>query len=371
MFRRAISCLFVLLVPLHAGERATLAPGILYLKLSGEGEALGLEYGRLLAPEVRQTVRDLDTRALGPGSVGKLVKARLLKKLPTLEAHVPERYRAELRGIAQGAGVAYRDLLLINCVDDLLHHAGCSSVILSKGTQGGTLHGRNLDYRMGFMARCKVVVDLETRGHRLRLVTVPGQIGGLTGMNDRGLSLSNHTSRSTANGPGEPTGFLYRRLLEDCGSLGEAEAALRAAIRPQGNNLALGEARTGKALALECDAKGVARREPTAQGLFVTNHYWMPELAVRQNGGLPAWGSASRQRLGQLQKALPEGTAPTSEALQRALSIHRPNPRWVTPSNNGTVLSVVMEPESGRLWIAKGLKPPVTQGGWLEVKGVW
>lgn len=353
------------------GRREEVAPGIHRIEVRGEGEALGRELGRLLGPEIREVVGYLNGRALGPGPVGWAMKKRLVAKLPTLERHIPERYRAELRGMAAGAGVSYQDLLLENCLDDLLHHAGCSSVVLTASADGSLLHGRNLDYRMGFMARHKVVVDLETRGRRLRMVTVPGHIGALTAMSDRGLSLTNHTSRSRRNGPGEPTGLLYRRLLEESDSLGALEAGLRGAIRPQGNNLAVADARSHEAWALEFDAGDVARREATQGRLFVTNHYWCEGLSRYQTGGVPAWGSASLNRLGILQRALPAEVPLGALDLQRALAIHKRSVRWETPSNNGTVLSVVMAPATGRLWLAQGLSAPVTRGGFVAIPGRW
>ena len=44
---------------------------------------------------------------------------------------------------------------------------------------------------------------------------------------------------------------------------------------------------------------------------------------------------------------------------------------WRTPANGGTVQAVVLEPADGRLWIAKGQAPPVTDGGYLALGPLW
>src|SRR5918992_1183784 len=41
--------------------------------------------------------------------------------LARMHPNIPREYREEMRGVADGARVPYRDILLINCFDDALH----------------------------------------------------------------------------------------------------------------------------------------------------------------------------------------------------------------------------------------------------------
>lgn len=351
------------------GSAETLAPGLVHVQLRGEGYALGHRHGELLKDEIRFLVRYLDERLLGGGLAGSAKRDVLLRKAWQLDAFIPARYREEMRGVADGAGVNYADILLINTFDDLQHLAGCSTAV-ALPPEGPVLQARNLDYGIPELARHKVVFDLETRGVRLRTVGFPGYIGALTGMSSRGLALTSHTSAARHERSGIPTGILYRQLLEEAPDLATVEARLEAAPRTIGNNLALSDGRRREALALEFDAEHLAERQPSKGRLLVTNHFQSPALADCQDAAWRAPGGGSAARIACLQADLPSG-AVDAEGLERAMSRRGGGRGWRTPANGGTVQAVVLEPADGRLWIAKGQAPPVTDGGYLALGPLW
>jgi hypothetical protein len=110
----------------------------------------------------------------------------------------------------------------------------------------------------------------------------------------------------------------------------------------------------------------------TEQGrLFVTNHFWSPALQQHQSQGWWAPGSGSEARIACLAQALPPGTGTSEEALQKVLGLEGPGTAWRTPANRGTVQSVVMEPGTGRAWLATGTTIPVTRGSYLALGRAW
>lgn len=356
--------------PAGSGRAETLAPGLVEVHLSGEGYGLGLAHGRALGGEIRFLARYLDERLLGGGLAGAAKRDVLLRKAWALDAFIPARYREEMRGVADSAGVSYADILLINTFDDLQHLAGCSTAV-ALPPEGPVLQARNLDYGIPELARHKVVFDLETRGVRLRTVGFPGYIGVLTGMSSRGLALTSHTSAARHERTGIPTGILYRQLLEEAPDLAAVEARLQAAPRTIGNNLALSDGRRREALALEFDAEHLAARQPSNGRLLVTNHFQSPALADCQDAAWRAPGGGSAARIACLQADLPSDGAVDAEGLERAMSRRGGGRGWRNPANGGTVQAVVLEPADGRLWIAKGQAPPVTDGGYLALGPVW
>lgn len=344
---------------------ARLRPGLSRVTLAGEGFALGLAHGQALRTDIQDVVRHMNEEVLGT-----LKRDWLLRTAWKLDAEAPERFRQEMKGVAEGAGVRYADILLINTFDDLKHVSGCSSAVAPGGSDRPLRHARNLDYPVPYLARHKVVFDLDLPGGRLRTIGFPGFIGVLTGMSDRGLGLSSHTSKSHRNAVGEPSGLVYRRMLEEARDLDGAQRILAAARRTLGNNLALSDARRQEARALEFDAKGLAARPAEGDRLFVTNHFQSPGLQRHQDAAWYRPGSGSSARVACLARSLPPGDL-TPEAFLAALSERGPGSAWRTPANNGTVLSVLMEPATGHLWVAQGTSPPVTTGGYLELPGRW
>ena len=347
------------------------APSVIHLRLQGQGYGLGFAQGSALKGEIREMARFLREDFLGKGALGAGTRDWLLSSAWKLDAFLAPRYREELRGMADASGISYADLLLINTFDDLQHVSGCSSAVVLGAGSEPLLHARNLDYPITRLARIKVVRDIENRGVRIRTFGFPGFIGVLTGMSSHGLGLSSHTSVSRRNQIGEPSGLLYRRMLEDCASLDEMRATLAQAHRTMGNNLALSDGHGNRAMALEFDAEAVEVRQPDQGRLFVTNHFWSHALQQYQKQGWWAPGSGSQARVACLVHALPPGAATTEQRLQKIFGQEGPGTAWRTPANRGTVQSVVMEPGTGRAWLATGSNIPVTRGSYLELGPAW
>jgi len=352
-------------------ERRDLQPGVIHLKLRGEGYGLGYAQGSALKPEIREMARFLNEDLLGTGGVGRAKRDYLLRGAWKLDPFLAPRYREEIRGMSDATGVPYADLLLINTFDDLTHLSGCSSAVVLGRASSPLLHARNLDYPIPRLAQIKVVRDIETRGLRLRSFGFPGFIGVLTGMSSRGLGLSSHTSVSSRTQLGEPSATLYRRMLEDCGSLEEMRNLLNSAHRTMGNNLAISDGHRNQAWALEFDARGLAVRMSERGRLFVTNHFWDQELQRQQDRRWWVPGSGSQARVACLAQSLPPGQTPALTSMQVALRREGPGKAWRTPANPGTVQSVIMSPRDGQAWFATGSRLPVTRGTYLHLAPAW
>jgi predicted choloylglycine hydrolase len=108
--------------------------------------------------------------------------------------------------------------------------------------------------------------------------------GCLSGMNESGLALAVHEvflARDGAemfNPKGMPYTFAFRRVLEQCDTVEEAEKLLREMPRSTIFSLALCDKKN--AVVLEMTPKTVASRRPIKGILACTNHFRTDELAV-------------------------------------------------------------------------------------------
>jgi predicted choloylglycine hydrolase len=166
---------------------------------------------------------------------------------------------------------------------------GCSTLVIEpeRSTTGGPLFGRNFDWldTKGIAEHTLVIVYKQVGKHAFAEVTVAPICGVISGMNDAGLSLTINEIRikkskdsSSFNWKGTPLLLAFRRVLEECTTVEEAEKLLRDMPR------------TTTCCLTVCDKKGGAVFEITPKSLEVrnaengvnccTNHFRSDKLCV-------------------------------------------------------------------------------------------
>jgi len=389
--------------------------GILVVELTGTAYERGHQHGTVLGDRIRHLhSRLIGDIVFGKGSaMGAGFLTVLYGILARMHPNIPRGLRDEMHGVADGARVPYRDILLINCFDDvlhslmqlnpilapLLHHRfvkpvlgllgapptpvpgfACSSFVLigDRSMTGTPLHGRNLDYLIsdGFVDPDGViprelrqnVVVLVTRpmhGRAFASVAWPGFVGVVTALNQDGLSLACLTStvpRETANGT--PLLLLYRMLIQHAGTLDEAEWLLRGARRTIGNNLTVASGPANDARRFEFTMERVQAAPPVDGLVVATNHFQQPAMTPLQTGWVMP---SSEHRLLRLRELFGSGRHGIAEA-QSAL-IDRCPPAgaadvWDCLSNPGTIYSSITEPAAARLWVRAHDRP---DRSWLSL----
>lgn len=128
--------------------------------------------------------------------------------------------------------------MFANTVADITSGMGCSTVIVEKdrSTTGGPIFGRNFDWMptKGITEHTLVVVYKGEGKRAFAAVTVAPIAGVISGMNDAGLcvtineiSIKKSKDKPEFNWKGTPLLLTFRRVLEECGSVAEAEKFLR------------------------------------------------------------------------------------------------------------------------------------------------
>ena len=200
----------------------------------------------------------------------------------------PANQKQELDAIAKASGMDADLLVFANVMYDWSRLGGCSAQMVepARSATGGMLFGRDFDFpTFGFLDQYSLVVVYRGRGkHAFASVTFPGLVGCVSGINDAGLCLAElevHSSKDAAPGfdpAGVPVEMCFRRMLEECTSLDEAEKLLRSLKPSTMCNLAICDKQT--AAVLEITPRHVVRRAAVDNICSCTNHFRSTELAT-------------------------------------------------------------------------------------------
>jgi hypothetical protein len=165
-----------------AGASLKLTDGILVLRLAGPPRAKGRAHGAALADRIRSELERV--RPSEPGVAQVAIETCGERLLPFL----PKEMRAELEGLAEGAGLTVAEALYLNTRFEL------TSFRLARGVRPADLEGeaavgpgpevcrRFATERLVQEPTALVVMVHEDRDPPLVLVGPPGMIGGLVGL---------------------------------------------------------------------------------------------------------------------------------------------------------------------------------------------
>jgi predicted choloylglycine hydrolase len=260
------------------------------LIVEGTPEEMGHQKG-VLTGMVIPKVEEYPKRLLRYGQVDAEREKRLHEMAETLGKQIPENHRAEIRAFAEKAGMEGRwDLgVMANVMVDIYRGGfACSSIIVDaeNSTTKGPLFGRNLDfYTFDLIDPYSIVtVHRPKDKHAFATIGFPGLFGCVSGMNDEGLAVAVHEvwmsrDKSTMfNTKGVPYTFCFRRILEECKNVEEAEKLLRETERTTYLNLAVCDKKN--AAVFEMTPKTLAVRKPEDGLCLCTNHFRTEELAT-------------------------------------------------------------------------------------------
>lgn len=297
--------------------------------------------------------------------------------IPTLLRQTPARYIDEMKGFMAAVGGGETDeaiipLLLGNASQDLglvfgVGGGACTAFAAwgSATTDGGLIHGRNLDY-LGLreLGRMAVVAIYEPAGYYPFIaITYPGLFGVMQGMNIKGISISMTYSLaqpSHVSIDGVPFMLLLRRVLEEAATLDDAISIIKNTPRTVGLTILVSDGKIPAARVVEVAADRYVIREPAANVIWATNRYETPAMKEVQ---MPGW-LASERRDRRLRTALSvesEGSLLPLD-VQKAVGLLRDrltDGSLVGRINNpGTIVSAIFTPGTLRMWAAV-----VSEGG--------
>ena len=358
--------------------------GFLHIRVSGTPYDMGLQHGELLRDEIRSLLDAVYHHVLygQPGAAGWVVRGGARSVTRLMEPFIPNRYRLEMAGVARAADVSYRDILLVNCFDDVLANLrivaaafgqlGCSAFAANAKPDAGAelVAGRNLDYFVtsaagddvwaatNYMKEHVIVAEhAPADGARFASVGWPGFVGVATAMSEAGMVASALVVATLRNKPvATPAPFLYRRIVEETAHIDDAVRILRRSQRTQGHNVLLASAEDRTAVVVEYTPWRMAVRRPENGWITATNHFVDPAMA-RRYARFEVLSSTDRMaRLGDMCScSCGDVGAEDLPGVARYLldaEIRSPNANeYCTIFNPCTIYSTLFAPLRRRMWV--------------------
>lgn len=201
---------------------------------------------------------------------------------------IDDDFKTEMQGIADGAGVNYSVIRVLNVLDDINNVFLCSAMAFFDRENKSYTYVANLDYSLFTQLMAETVCVIKKR--KSIGVSFPGYIGALRSINRNKIVLISLTSHSKERRVAVPNGLLYRSIIDDENlNVFGAINKMRLANRGSGNNILIGDGNYTRVLELTPDK--FALRSPLEPGdnLFVTNHYLSSEMMEHQSERKPKY----------------------------------------------------------------------------------
>ncbi len=316
--------------------------------LSGTPEQIGRQHGELVKDSIEPIAKMPKAAAAELGAAKQW--PILVFAANALMRQAPKHQVTELKSMIAASGADHNSLIVGNGLIELRRMGGCAAFVVmpDRSDSGKLLFGRNFDFpSFDVLDKYHCVFVIRPEGKNAFVsIGYPGLVGVISGINEHGLAVATldvyrSADRSPAfNAKGCPLAMTYRRVLEECKTVEEAEVILKQAARTTYMNLVVCDSKTGKTF--ELTPKQVGTRSAEKSILSCTNHFRVDGLAANEK----CW------RYERLTKIRDEKQKMDTKDVHKALDL----------VNQGeyTLQTMIFEPEDMKLHIVMGGKAPVS-----------
>lgn len=355
----------------------SLPPNPPLIEIEGSPRDRGRQYGEQAAQRIKLGIEHYATQLDRSKLTWQDIRDITGKYEPTIAAFDAD-YIEEMRGIAEGAGVEYAAVLLLNARTELLKLAqrrqrgesmpdedpdGCTSVVVmpKASASGRLIHAQNWDWKAECAETAVILKVRRDNGPDLITFTEAGVLARF-GFNSVGISITGNYLECERDYRqfGVPLALIRRKVLEQT-QLAVAMKAVYATIKSASNNIIVAHA-NGVAIDFECAPDETFQVLPE-RGLIVhANHFQSPvALTKLLDKGIANMPDSLYRDIRVRDLLEPHVGAITPDTVKDALfddfedpfSVCRP-PRPSLSGNNqsATVAMIVMEPDSGTMDVA-------------------
>ncbi len=192
------------------------------LHLKGTHYDMGFQHGTLMKEEIEAASMVL--RVVGVASWDGDFQASLRQAWARAEKFIPEKFKQEIKGMADATGMTVENVQDFTIFPELFHCSGFA--MWGKATADGELlHGRVLDYmREAGLDKWQLVIIEEPKDANAFVnVAYSGMLGSVTGMNDKQIGIGEMGGKGAEQWDGMPMSFLIRECLESGGTLDDVK----------------------------------------------------------------------------------------------------------------------------------------------------
>ena len=349
------------------------------IEVSGPPRERGKQYGRQAASRIKRGLQHYDAQLRRLGLQGAELAAMVSDYRATIDGF-DETFIPEMRGIAEGAGVSFEEVALLNARTEILKLAarpelrarlrrdpaeledGCTGLVaLPPATRDGRLiHAQNWDWKAECAETAVVLLIRREDGPDILTFT---EAGGLarSGLNAAGVAITANYLESDRDyrTVGIPLALIRRRVLMQ-EHLALAMQTVYATPKSASNNMIVSHA-GGVAIDFEC-APDETFQVHAEQGLIVHANHWQSSVALAKlrDTGIGNTPDSLYRDLRVRALLSPDLGNLTCDHVKAALfddfaapwSVCRP-PRLNTGNDlSATVAMIVMQPDVGAMEVA-------------------
>lgn len=230
------------------------------LHLKGSSYERGYQHGFLLRKLIHRNIATYinKTESPVPGRIEEFTK-----NVPTLLSFVPEHFKQEMQGIADGSGASIEKIIALNLFPEMFH---CSGITVSgdASKDGELYHVRVLDYSVGKNLQSSAVLQVVEPDNGIPFLNVSyaGFIGTITGMNRDKIAIGEIGGLGYGSWKGIPMSFLLREILENASTIDEAKAILENSPRTCEYYYVISDGKTKESVGVYATASQLRYFEP-------------------------------------------------------------------------------------------------------------
>lgn len=278
------------------------------VELHGNAREQGQQHGEALAETIREITGEmLAWEKWDPSKLDLLFDA----VYANISSHAPQ-LLDEMRGIAEGCGMPYRDIVAYNALADIgMVHSFCTATAWAD-TPRGAIIGKTNDIGQNMAKYHQPFARRSGQGAAAVWATWPGTVWVNCFVNEDGLAFGGASLTMRArNTIGIPSNCMLRLIMDECASSAEVVSLCeRVPVMHHPAHIVLAEA-DGNVMALELTPEGVfICQPPGALVVRATNHF-CPGPCEGRDTSSPELVENSRNRfenLGLLAETLPHTT---------------------------------------------------------------
>ncbi|MEZ5016357.1 MAG: C45 family peptidase [Flavipsychrobacter sp.] len=354
--------------------------GLYEMYVSGSPYQLGLKNGKLsqeLIVEQEVAFTDQIKQMIPSSKYLKFLKYIVGFMNRDLPDYVQEEYQKEIYGVSHAAadsfswiGDNYDRILNYHAAHDIGHAlqnmmlVGCTSFGAwdDKTEDGSLLIGRNFDFWVGdkFAEHKMVNFYAPEQGHKFMFVTWGGFTGVVSGMNDKGLTVTINAAKSDIPfGAATPVSLVAREVLQYAGNIEEAIAIASKRKMFVSESFLVGSAADHKAVVIEKTPKKLDVYDPNGKAIQCTNHYQSKLFEQQELNIEQKQNSASVYRYERLEELMnnnyPLNPTKMAAILRDRRGLHNAD---IGEGNEKAVNqliahhSVIFQPDSLRVWVS-------------------
>ncbi|MDR3340056.1 MAG: C45 family peptidase [Candidatus Symbiothrix sp.] len=294
-----------------------------------------------------------------------------------LAGHIREEFKTEIYGISLSCthtydfiGSPYERQLNYHAAHDLGHAmqdymlVGCTSfAVWDEATEDSTLLiGRNFDFYVGddFAKNKTVLFCAPDSGYKFASIAWAGMTGVLSGMNEKGLTVTINAAKSTMPlSSATPISILCREILQYASNIEEARLIAGKRQLFVSESILIGSASDGKAVLIEKSPDKMGMFTSQSNYLICANHFQSEtfETDERNSENIRTSNSPYRQqRMEELiRKNIPLNPVKTADILRNREGLAEKNIGFGNEKAINQMIghhSVIFKPKQRQIWVS-------------------